>query len=90
MSDYMKNKYIDLHNHLFEQLERLNNEQINPDELKIEVDRSKAMCDVAAKIIDTGKLVLSAEIAIAENNLKINSNKYLIQKMIKVCKHYFS
>lgn len=54
-----KNTLSDLNNHLFEQLERLNdadNESLND-----EINRSKAVTDIAKNVIDNGKLVLEAE-----------------------------
>lgn len=56
----MKNKLTDLNNHLFEQLERLNDEELKGDELIEEINRSKAITDVAEKIINNGALVLKA------------------------------
>lgn len=54
-----KNTLSDLNNHLFEQLERLND--ASEDELKDEIDRSKAVTDIAKSVIDNGRLVLDAE-----------------------------
>lgn len=56
----MKNGLIDLNNHLFAQIERLSDESITGDNLKTEIDRSKAVSDIAAKIISNGQLVLNA------------------------------
>lgn len=56
----MKNSLGDLHNHLFSQLERLNDESLKGDELKEEIVRSKAISSVASQIIQNGNLVLSA------------------------------
>ena len=56
----MRNKLIDLNNHLFEQMERLNDETIKGDNLKEEIDRSYAMAKIATKIIDNGHLVVKA------------------------------
>jgi hypothetical protein len=56
----MKNKLSDLNNHLFEQLERLNDDDLKGDDLTREMSRAQAMCNVAGQIIANGKLVLEA------------------------------
>lgn len=55
----IKNTFDDLSNHLFEQLERLN----DADEaaLEQEIDRAKAVATIADKIIDLGNMAISAE-----------------------------
>ena len=60
----MKNKLTDLNNHLFEQLERLNDDDLSDDGLAKEVTRAKAMTSVAREIIANGQLVLDAEVRI--------------------------
>ncbi|MCH4891201.1 hypothetical protein EZV73_26720 [Acidaminobacter sp. JC074] len=57
----MKSTLGDLNNHLFAQLERLSDEDIKGDDLKEEIERSKAVTMIATKIIDNGSLVLSAK-----------------------------
>lgn len=57
----MKNNIVDLNNHLFEQLERLNDDDLSEEQLNREIQRSKAMTDVASKIIDNAQLGLQAE-----------------------------
>lgn len=57
----MKNTLVDLNNHLFAQLERLNDEDITGDQLNQEIERSKAISSVATKIIDNANLGLQAE-----------------------------
>lgn len=57
----MKNKLTDLNNHLFEQLERLNDDDLTGDALKSEIDRSKAITNVAGKIIENASIGLEAE-----------------------------
>lgn len=57
----MKNTLGDLNNHLFAQLERLNDEDLKGDELKEEITRAKAVTDVATKIIANGNLVLQGQ-----------------------------
>jgi hypothetical protein len=56
----MKNKLSDLNNHLFEQLERLNDDDLKGESLTAEVIRSQSMCNVAGQIIANGRLVLDA------------------------------
>lgn len=57
----MKNTLGDLNNHLFEQLERLNDEDLKGDALIEEINRAKAVNEVASRIIANGALVLSAK-----------------------------
>ena len=59
----MKNKAIDLHNILFEQLERLNDltdEEINTEKMISEIQRAEAINKTAAQLIANGRLVLDA------------------------------
>lgn len=57
----MKNKAIDLHNILFEQLERLNDLDFKGEELSEEIRRADAMNRVATQLISNGRMVLDAE-----------------------------
>lgn len=56
----MKNTLGDLNNHLFEQLERLNDEELSDEQLEKEINRSTAINNVAKQIISNGNLVLRA------------------------------
>ena len=56
----MKNKLIDLNDHLYAQMERLTDESVRTDKMKIEIDRSRAVTDVAKRIIETGRLALDS------------------------------
>ena len=56
-----RNKLTDLNNHLFEQLERLNDEELKGEDLDKEIHRSKAVCSVAQTIINNGALILNAK-----------------------------
>jgi len=57
----MKNKIKDLNDHLFVALERLNDESLSADDAAFEIDRSRAVINVAQSIIDVGDLILKAE-----------------------------
>ena len=57
----MKNKLTDLNNHLFAQLERLNDESIKGDDLEQEIERSKAITSVSKEVVSNARLVLDAE-----------------------------
>ena len=62
----MKNKLMDLNNHLFEQLERLNDEELNGDNLDNEIKRAQAMTGVANQIICNARLALDAQKALGD------------------------
>ncbi len=47
----MKNKIIDLNNHLFAQLERLNDEELSDEQLEKEIKRSRAITGIATNIV---------------------------------------
>ncbi|MFV0395490.1 MAG: hypothetical protein ACK5LC_14080 [Coprobacillaceae bacterium] len=55
-----KNTMGDLNNHLFEQLERLNDEGITGKKLQTELKRAKAMSGIASNIIGNASLGLQA------------------------------
>ena len=56
----VKNKLIGLNNILFEQLERLNDEELTEEELNQEVHRAKAMVGISNQIIGTQSLALKS------------------------------
>ncbi len=56
----MKNKITDLNDHLFAELERLGDEELKEDALNNEINRAKAISDVAGKVIENAKLALDA------------------------------
>ena len=56
-----KNKLVDLNNHLFEELERLNDEGLKGEALQEERERAKSMANIAQTIINNGELALKAQ-----------------------------
>ena len=56
----VKNKLGDLNNHLFETLERLNDDTLMSEDLEKEISRAGAITRVGKTIIDNGALMLSA------------------------------
>lgn len=66
----MKNKLTDLNNHLFEQLERLNDEALTPEELTQEVQRTDAMVKVSEQIISNATVALRGAELLAEHGGK--------------------
>ena len=57
----VRNTLGDLNNFLFAQLERLDNEELEGDELLKEIARSKAISDIAKNVIENADLVLEAQ-----------------------------
>jgi aminoglycoside/choline kinase family phosphotransferase len=60
----MKNTLTDLNNHLFAQLERLGNEEMTAEQLKTEIERTKAISAISQNVIANARLVLDAQNAI--------------------------
>ncbi len=56
----MKNKLSDLKDHLFAQIERLNDETLSSEDIDREIKKSKAMSSVASQINKSAALVLQA------------------------------
>ena len=61
MRKSMKNTLGDLNNHLFMQLERLNDEDLKGEKLTEEIERSKAVATIAKEIVLNAKVVLEAK-----------------------------
>lgn len=68
-----RNNLTDLNNHLFEQLERLNDEELSDESLQKEFKRADAMSKIASQIIDNGKLELDAVKVMYETGVDITS-----------------
>ena len=73
----MKNTLGDLNNHLFAEMERLNDEDLKGDSLQEEIERAKAIGNIATKIIDNANIVLQGE------KLKTEYGKVSMPKMLE-------
>lgn len=62
----MKNKLTDLNDHLFEQLERLNDEDLTAEEIAKEITRTDAMVKVSEQIINNANLAFRGAELVAE------------------------
>lgn len=71
----MQNTLGDLNNHLFAQLERLGDEDLKGDKLSEEINRAKAISDMATQIISNGNLALKAKIFMHEYGAGENEEK---------------
>jgi hypothetical protein len=63
----VKNKLVDLNNHLFAQLERLADEGLTPEQIEAEVKRSDAIVGVAEQIARSADLQLKAATLVANH-----------------------
>lgn len=80
----MKNTLGDLNNHLFAQLERLSDEDIQGEQLKEEMARAKAVTGLASQIIANGQLVLKARAIQLEYGVEDDGNEgKKIPKLLK-------
>ena len=61
-----RNTLVDLNNHLFMQLERLGNEDLEGEELLQEIARSKAISEISKNVIENANVVLQAQKHMAE------------------------
>ena len=74
----MRNTLVDLNNHLFEQLERLNDEELTDEQLEKEIKRTDAMKDIATQIIANANIVLKA----TELNMEYSRGDVAVPKML--------
>ena len=58
----VRNKLTDLNDHLFAELESLRDDSLTDDAAKMDraIARSRAVCDLAGRVIEVGNLAISA------------------------------
>ncbi len=66
-----KNKLSDLNNHLFMQLERLNDDEMTKEKTDIEVKKAKAISGIASQIIKSQKVVIDAMKLVANGDYTV-------------------
>lgn len=67
----MKNKLSDLNDHLFAQLERLSDENLEPEKLALEIKRGETIAGVADQIIRNAALQVTAAKLVADHGDKV-------------------
>lgn len=77
----MKNTLGDLNNHLFAQLEKLVDEDLNGDALDAEIRRTESMVKISEAILRTGDLQLKAMIHMDEYGYERRRN---VPEMLEV------
>lgn len=78
----MKSTLSDLNNHLFEALERLNDEGITEEELDRELKRAEGMGKIAEQIIRNGELAYKTMVHMDEYGYNID--KTVVPPMLEV------
>ena len=71
----MKNTLLDLNNHLFEQLERLNDDDLTEEQLRNELRRAEGMTKVAEQIIRNGELAFKTMTHMDEYGYELGKRK---------------
>ncbi len=66
----MKNKLLDLNNHLFAQLEKLCDENVKGPHLEEEIRRANAMANISNQIISAAAVSVNAMRLVASGNIK--------------------
>lgn len=69
-----RNTLMDLYNTMFEQLERLNDEELTPEQLDMEAKRAKAMSGIASNMIGVSKIMLDAAKATQDQGIVLTDS----------------
>lgn len=71
----MKNKLIDLNNYLFEQIEKLNDDDLTQEQLSQQISKAETISKISKTIIETAQLQLDA-IKVAADNGVVKPNAF--------------
>lgn len=69
-----KNTLGDLNNHLFEQLERLNDDSLDGEELEREVKRADSISKIATNVVNNANTILKAQ-TVFDNSMNADAKK---------------
>lgn len=76
----MRNKLIGLNNHLYEQMERLNDENLKGDDLEKEINRAHAMGALSSEIFKINKLAFDAMKMVHKGDLPKSAELFIESK----------
>lgn len=80
----MKNTLVDLNNHLFEQLERLNDNDLDDESLDKELKRADGMTKVATQIIHNAELAYKTMVHMSEYGYDKAERHKVLPSMLEV------
>lgn len=80
----MKNTLTDLNNHLFEQLERLNDDELDDAQLEKELKRAEGMTKVATQIIQNAELAYKTMVHMDEYGYDRKDAPEVLPPMLEV------
>lgn len=80
----MRNTLTDLNNHLFEQLERLNDEDLSDEQLDRELRRAEGMTKIASQIIENGELAYKTMVHRDEYSYDLDRTQRTVPAILEV------
>lgn len=80
----MKNTLADLNNHLFEQLERMNDEDLSDEQLERELKRADGMTKLASQIIQNGELAYKTMVHMDEYGYGLDKSARSVPPMLDI------
>ena len=71
----------DLRDHLFAQIERLSDEEMSPEDLKLEIERAHAMSSMATVVVNTAKVEVAYLKQIDRMNGVTNDTGFIVPQL---------